>query len=143
MGEVQYIGDLPEEVKKKIAATFDACGPPNWRSLMTDVIPLYKRENTNRYVYKFAMETLSPGGSPTTQLLGDLARRRRTVGELINWISSMPGKTHGVQTVLNVLSKFAILCTAEAPGGGDSTEICQPKLFARFGKIDQGRRAFH
>ena len=130
MGEVQYtyIGDLPEAVKKTIAAVFDACGPPNWRSLMTDVIPLYKRENASSSVYKFAMETLLPGGSPTTKLLDDLARKRRTVVELINWISSMPGRTAGVETVLNVLSKFAILCTAEAPGRGDSTEILPTKI---------------
>ena len=130
MGEAQHIRDLPEEIAKKIAAVFDACDQPNWRSLMEVIrndIPSYNPKDGSDY-YKVAMETLLPGGSPTTALLGDLMRRGRTLGNLINWISSMPGRTPSVQTVLNVLSTFAICCTAEAPGTGDSTDILPTKF---------------
>ena len=107
MGEVRYIRDLPDDVKRKIAGVLDACNPPNWRSLIKDVIRFHIPQYNEAFISKLAMETLLPGGSPTIKLLSDLGQRNRTVGELVNWITSMNGRTAGVQTILNVLSKFA------------------------------------
>jgi len=103
MGEVRYIRDLPDDVKRKIAGVLDACNPPSWRSLVKDVIRFHIPQYNEAFISKLAMETLLPGGSPTIKLLSDLGQRNRTVGELVNWITSMNGRTAGVQTILNVL----------------------------------------
>lgn len=111
MGECRFIRDLPEDKRQKIAVILDVCNPPNWRSLIKDVLRHHiSLHNDEAYIANFAMETLLPGGSPTSKLLSDLGQRGITVGELANWIStSMNGRTSGLQTVSNILSKFVDL----------------------------------
>lgn len=109
MTEIQYIRDLPDTVRKEIAAVLDACHPPNWRSLIRDVIRYDITSYNDEYIYKFAMETLKQEGSPTSALLNDLGRRGKTVGELVTWISRMPGRTPDQQRVLNILTGAPVI----------------------------------
>ena len=104
MGE-RYIRDLPDDVKRKVAGLLDTYNPPNWRSLI-NVIRHYIPSCNDAYIARVRMETLLPEGSPTYKLLNDLEKRGTTVGELVNWISSMGTDAPGIQTVLNVLSEF-------------------------------------
>ena len=105
------VNDLPEEIKNRIAEDLDKADQlPNWRLLIRDVIRQYIPSYDETFVTKkFAMETLLPGGSPTLKLLNDLGERGRTVGDLINWISSLNKMNPNLQlqTVLNLLSMFA------------------------------------
>ena len=103
------IKDLPDDVKNRIAVVLDGSELPNWRSLIRSVIRLYIPSCDEAYVSKIGMETLLPGGSPTLKLLNDLGQRGITVGVLKNWISSMNERTPSLQTILNLLSKFADL----------------------------------
>lgn len=109
--DTRSIHDLPEVVKKRVAEVLDTGDQlPNWRLLIRDVIrqymPLYNEAFVTKY---FAIETLSPGGSPTLKLLKDLGEREITVGVLIKWISSLNQMRPNLQlqAVLNLLSMFA------------------------------------
>jgi len=104
------INDLSEDIKKRIAEVLDKGDQlPYWRFLIRDVIrqdmPLYSEAFVTKH---FAMETLSPGGSPTLKLLNGLGESEITVGVLINWISSLNQMRPNLQlqTVLNLLSMF-------------------------------------
>ena len=111
--DTRSIHDLPEHIKNRIAEVLDTGDQlPNWRLLIRDVIrkyiPLYDEAFVTKY---FAMETLSPGGSPTRKLLKDLGERAITVGVLISWISSLNQMKPNLQlqAVLNLLSMFVDL----------------------------------
>ena len=114
MGE-RYIRDLPDDVKKKVAAVLDAYDPPNWRSLINVIrhnVPSCSNAFIDKWSAKVGMEGLLPGGSPSLKLLSGLENLGRgsgtTVGELVNWINSMGGNTSRVQTVVNILSKYIL-----------------------------------
>ena len=100
MSEPEYIRDLTDAVKKKIVAILDVRHPPNWRSLMEAIG--YRAS----FITQVGMATLTPGGSPTSTLLRDLAQEGRTVHELINWLLSLPRRSTALQTVVDELSKL-------------------------------------
>lgn len=97
MSEPEYIRDLTDAVKKKIVSILDVRHPPNWRSLMEAIG--YRAS----FITQVGMATLTPGGSPTSTLLKDLAQEGRTVHELINWLLSLPGRSTALQTVVDEL----------------------------------------
>lgn len=114
MGE-RYIRNLPDDIKKKVAAVLDAYDPPNWRSLINVIrhnVPSCSNAFIDKWSAKVGMEALLPGGSPTLKLLSDLENLGRgsgtTVGELVNWINSMGSNTSRVQTIVNILSKYML-----------------------------------
>lgn len=111
--DMRSIHDLPEDIKNRIAEVLDTGDQlPKWRLLIRDVIRKYIPLYDEAFVTKcFAMETLSPGGSPTRKLLNDLGEREITVGVLINWISSLNRMRPNLQlqAVLNLLSMFVDL----------------------------------
>ena len=106
--DTRCITDLPDDEKNRIAAILDASELPNWRSLTRVIgqhIPSY---DDSKYVAKIGMETLLPGKSPTLKLLNDLGQRSHiTVGVLKNWIKSISEGAPRLQTVINILSKYA------------------------------------
>lgn len=99
------ITDLPDDIKKQIAAILDASEQPNWKSLVHEVIrhkiPSYKDPCQ---VYAIGMATLSPGGSPTLKLLQDLGQSQITVKVFKSWISSMSEGSPGLQKVISLLT---------------------------------------
>ncbi|KAL9987618.1 hypothetical protein ACROYT_G001958 [Oculina patagonica] len=112
--DARRISDLPDDVKRRIAAVLDAPELPNWRWLIRDVIrphiPLYNEEKAyNDCISRIGMETLLPGGSPTLKLLNELGQRGITVGVLKKLISSINERPPSLQTILN------LLCTAGSP----------------------------
>lgn len=111
--DMRSIHDLPEDIKNRIAEVLDTGDQlPKWRLLIRDVIRKYIPLYDEAFVTKcFAMETLSPGGSPTRKLLNDLGEREITVGVLINWISSLNRMRPNLQlqAVLNLLTGSPVI----------------------------------
>ena len=104
--DTRLISDLPDDLKNRIAAVLDVPEPPNWRSLIQDVIRPHIDLYNNASIVKIHMETLSPGRSPTLIVLNDLGLKGITVGHLINWISSVIESLPSLKKILDLLSKL-------------------------------------
>ena len=105
--DTRRVSDLPDNVKNRIAAVLDVPELPNWRSFIQNVIRPFMPSYNDANIIRIGMETLLPGGSPTLKLLSDLGQRGITVGVLRNWINSTNEITSSLQTIINLLSKFA------------------------------------
>eukprot|EP00111_Clytia_hemisphaerica_P012557 TCONS_00036912-protein len=81
-----YIKDLSNPICWKIAEKFDSLEKPNWKTLISK---MPKNLYDEKAVLRFHMAILKPRGSPTLALLEDLGRKKKTVGQLIQWLNQV------------------------------------------------------
>ena len=81
-----FIKDLPDQICWRIAEKLDTLQTPNWKTLISK---MPKNLYDERAVLRFHMSILRPRGSPTLELLADLGRKKKTVGQLVNWLKGI------------------------------------------------------
>jgi len=81
-----FIKDLPNQICWRIAEKLDTLQTPNWKTLISK---MPKNLYDERAVLRFHMSILKPLGSPTLELLADLGRKKKTVGQLVHWLKDI------------------------------------------------------
>ncbi len=96
---------IPEPVMKSFSNIFDKAEKPNWRTLVS-VLPdgFYSSQK----IELFAMDILKPNGSPTYSLLQDLAKRKRTLLDLLGWLHCIKVKGFDVERATSILEQRGV-----------------------------------
>ena len=80
------IKTLPDSVCWRIASKLDSIEKPNWKSLISK---MPKNTYNEKDVNRFHMSILGPRGSPTIDLLVDLGKKKKTIGQFIQWLTQL------------------------------------------------------
>lgn len=71
-----------------MASKLDSHEKPNWKTLISKINQT-KKMYDEKSILRFYMAILKPRGSPTLELLTDLGRKKKTVGQLITWMNDL------------------------------------------------------
>lgn len=100
--EQKPLSELPDEAKLLLKQTLDRREKPNWQTLIK-VLPgiAYSKYQ----IEKFHLAILKPDKSPTTELLNDLSKKGKTIGELIQSINALGHQFQELQPLVYELHR--------------------------------------
>lgn len=98
----QELNSLSKRTLDRLAKTFDTHKKPNWRNII-DALP--KNAYSPKQVEFIGMECLKIKGSPTKALIKDLAKRGKTIPDLVHCLNAISQHGFDVSTSLTLLSQ--------------------------------------